>query len=185
MSLQPIPFEEVLVSHAAPVLAGLKPSALLSFSRKQYPTLPGLVRRYARLLGGKGIALEIVCCCERHRLLFVYRPALLQERLREPEVRACLCRFGYPDSGFAPVMRRLRSRLREGDGFQRVQVGEFGTLDRLLEGLLRRGECTARLCALRSLPRRLSGSLPLGQERSRAAEASLRDRNTGRHTVLK
>ena len=78
MLLQPVSFEEVLVSHAAPVLAGIKPSALLSFPRKQYPALPALVKRYARLLGGKGVALEIVCRCEQHRLLFVYRPSLLR-----------------------------------------------------------------------------------------------------------
>lgn len=124
MLLQPVSFEEVLVSHAAPVLAGIKPSALLSFPRKQYPALPALVKRFARLLGGKGVALEIVCRCERHRLLFVYRPSLLRERLREPEVRACLCRFGYPGGGFSPVMRRLRSRLREGNGFPH-EVGLF------------------------------------------------------------
>lgn len=33
-------FEEILVVHASPVLAKLKPSALLSFSRDDYPQLP-------------------------------------------------------------------------------------------------------------------------------------------------
>lgn len=117
-------FEQVLVEHASPVLAGLKPSALLSFSRERYPKLPVLARRYSASLCERGLVFEIVCRCPRHFLLLVYRPALLCRRLLEPEVSACLTRFGYPAAGFEAQMSRLRVRLREAHGFPH-EIGLF------------------------------------------------------------
>ena len=96
--------------HASPVLAGLKPSALLSFSRDDYPQLPLLAQRYSAAFRQQGLVFEIVCRCKRHFLLLVYRPILLERRLDEPEVSHCLSRFGYPASGFPAKMKHLRRR---------------------------------------------------------------------------
>ena len=117
-------FEEILVVHASPVLAGLKPSALLSFSRDDYPQLPLLAQRYSAAFRQQGLVFEIVCRCKRHFLLLVYRPILLERRLDEPEVSHCLSRFGYPASGFPAKMKHLRRRLRESRSFPH-EIGLF------------------------------------------------------------
>ena len=117
-------FEEILVGHASPVLAKLKPSALLSFSRDDYPQLPLLAQRYSAAFRQQGLVFEIVCRCKRHFLLLVYRPILLERRLDEPEVSHCLSRFGYPASGFPAKMKHLRRRLRESRSFPH-EIGLF------------------------------------------------------------
>lgn len=117
-------FEEILIRHAAPVLAGVKPSALISFPRERFPSLPALARRYTKALWEKGLALSVMCRCSHHFLLFVCRPALLHSRLLEPGVREFLSRFGYSCESFPHTMTQLRRRLREARGFPH-EVGLF------------------------------------------------------------
>ena len=117
-------FEEILIRHAAPVLAGVKPSALISFPRERFPSLPALARRYTKALREKGLALSVMCRCSHHFLLFVCRPALLHSRLLEPGVREFLSRFGYSCESFPHTMAQLRRRLREARGFPH-EVGLF------------------------------------------------------------
>ena len=117
-------FEETLVSHAAPVLAGIKPAALLSFSRKAYPQLPSIARAYSRRFQAEGLIFETVCRCSQHFLLLVYRPRLLKQRLEENEVRGCLTRFGYPQDSLSRILHHLRRRLRQTNGFPH-EIGLF------------------------------------------------------------
>lgn len=117
-------FEETLVSHAAPVLAGIKPAALLSFSRKAYPQLPSIARAYSRRFQAEGLIFETVCRCRQHFLLLVYRPRLLKQRLEENEVRGCLTRFGYPQDSLSRILHHLRRRLRQTNGFPH-EIGLF------------------------------------------------------------
>ena len=117
-------FESILVMHASPVLAGVKPAALISLKKQQFPQLPALAGDYTRMLRRKGLLLQVICQCERHFLLLVYRPALLWKRLSEPAVRACLRRFGYRGRSPADCLTLLKRRLAAEGGFPH-EIGLF------------------------------------------------------------
>lgn len=54
---------------------------------------------YAKALAQRGITLRKVCSCNDRLLLLVYRQALLEKQLQNPQVLALLAQDGYPISG--------------------------------------------------------------------------------------
>ena len=74
-------FESVMGYHCSPVLMGMKPANLVSFSKEKMPELPEIISDYEESLEREGIRMEIICGCRKHYLLLVYRPDMLQEYL--------------------------------------------------------------------------------------------------------
>ena len=110
--------EQCLARHCAPTLLGVKAGSLVSLSRQEYPDLRELAEAYHRRLRDRGVMFAILREYPERSLLFVCRPALLEEQLARPAARALLLRFGYdPGAPVEAMVERLRGRL--------LQSGEF------------------------------------------------------------
>ena len=118
-------FEQTVVWHCAPALAGLKPACLMSLSAEEFPELPRLAGQYNAMMGEGGPRFLVLCRCRRGALLLVYREALLRRALDHPGARAILRAAGYPAGASLPVMLRcLIRRLEESEGFPH-EIGLF------------------------------------------------------------
>ena len=107
-------FESVLGYHCSPVLMGLKPSNLVSFSKEKMPELPELLKIYREKFKSEGIHLEMICGCRKHFLVLVYRPDMLMEYLKQEKVQSLLFMDGYPIDG----------NLEDWIGFLKKESGE-------------------------------------------------------------
>ena len=106
----------LLARYAAPCLAGVKPSNLISF-----PNDAGeWCADYNALLNGCGVYFKSLCVCGKRTMIFVYRKQLLEEYFRQPEVRNTLQSFGYkPENGVPACIQMLwqkMSRLKDAFG---------------------------------------------------------------------
>ena len=105
-------FESVMGYHCSPVLMGMKPANLVSFSKEKMPELPEIISDYEESLEREGIRMEIICGCRKHYLLLVYRPDMLQEYLKQDEARKLLLQDGYNiDSSLDEMIARLKERF--------------------------------------------------------------------------
>ena len=105
-------FESVIGYHCSPVLMGMKPANLVSFSKEKMPELPEIISDYKESLEREGIRMEIVCGCRKHYLLLVYRPDMLQEYLKQEEARKLLLQDGYNiDGSLDEMIARLKERF--------------------------------------------------------------------------
>ena len=68
-------FESVIGYHCSPVLMGMKPANLVSFSKERMPELPEIISDYKEGLEREGIRMEIICGCRKHEA----RNLLLQD----------------------------------------------------------------------------------------------------------
>ena len=105
-------FETILCHHCSPVLMGLKPSNLVSFSNEEGTSLNRFLADYSVKLGAEGVRLEVVCSCRKHEMVLVYRPQMLETYLADPDVRNLLYEDGYPVSGsLEDLLQHLKSRF--------------------------------------------------------------------------
>ena len=105
-------FESVMGYHCSPVLMGMKPANLVSFSKEKIPELPEIISDYEESLEREGIRMEIICGCRKHYLLLVYRPDMLQEYLKQDEARKLLLQDGYNiDGSLDEMIARLKERF--------------------------------------------------------------------------
>lgn len=140
-------FERSVVYHCAPTLVGLKPASLISLSAAEYPALPRLARVYSDLLAERGIRMEVLCRCRRRFLLLVYRPTLLEQCLRSPEVAALLKDAGYPaGASSGALLRCLSGRIAADGGFPH-ELGLFlGYPPEDVAGFMTHGGSGCQLC---------------------------------------
>ncbi len=105
-------FETMVGFHCSPVLAGLKISNLVSFSKEKMPEIPDLVREYNVQLKKKNLKLEIVCSCRKHFLVLLYRPDLMERYLNLPGNAVFLKKDGYrPEWRLDEKLALLKKRL--------------------------------------------------------------------------
>lgn len=105
-------FESVIAYHCSPVLVGLKPANLVSFSKEKAPTVPELTESYTREFQREGICMEIICSCKKHYLVLVYRPQMLYDYLSGKEARSILRKDGYPEEGnLQELLQHLKKRF--------------------------------------------------------------------------
>lgn len=108
----PETLETLLAYYCAPAFAGIKPSNIATIQKSQMPNLHGEIDRLNKELNSRDIYIEILCECERHALVMVYRKSVLQKHLSRPGETAFLVRCGYSLGGsFADYMSKLKSRL--------------------------------------------------------------------------
>lgn len=118
-------FESVLGNHCSPVLMGLKPSNLVSFSKEKCPEVPEYAAHYTDKLKEEGIRMELICSCRKHHLLLVYRPEMLEAYLSQKEARQILEKAGYPKNGTLDEMiAHLKQRYAKKQEFPH-EIGIF------------------------------------------------------------
>ena len=141
-------FEYTLAFHCAPALAGIKPADLISWTGTREER-DALVERYACRLAGAGISVRMLCRCERHSLILVYRQDRLEGQLERREVRDMLRRDGYPvEEGLEAMLVHLSRRLRACPEFPH-EVGLFlGYPAEDVEGFRAHGGRDYKYCGL-------------------------------------
>ena len=116
--------EQSFIRNAAPTLAGLKTGSLFPF---RYESRAGALRELRSLnrrLAPKGLRLLPLRMSEGFAVLYLYRPAMLREDLRNPEAACLLREAGYEDCGEAACLRELYRRFNREEGFPH-EIGLF------------------------------------------------------------
>lgn len=119
-------FEETLIAHCAPTLAGHKCGSLFSY-RHPGQSAAEVDAEYAaceQALAEKGVSLLTFKRCSEGRQVYVYRPAALGRRLMQPDVQAFLAGYGYSDFGVQACLELLGGRIRCGEDFPH-EIGIF------------------------------------------------------------
>ena len=79
-------FEEAVIAHCAPTLAGHKCGSLFSWRKTGGQDLAQELSSVNRLLQPKGVRVRLLKCCPAGALVYVYRPAMLQKRLERTDI---------------------------------------------------------------------------------------------------
>lgn len=139
-------FESIIGNHCSPVLMGLKPSNLVSFSKEKFPNLSKYAEIYTEKLKEEGIRMELICSCKKHDLLFVYRPDMLEQYPSDQEVRQILEKDGYPKNGnLEEMISHLKERYVQQQGVPH-EIGIF--LGYPLEDVKGFQECNGNNCKM-------------------------------------
>lgn len=112
-----------LVSYCAPTLQGLKPASLFSLPQSIVFAAEEKTHALNKTLTDRGLRL---CLIPRQRapLVFVFRPALLEQCLHSPRPRAFLQGCGYDTASPSAMLNELFFRLEHGSLFPH-EVGLF------------------------------------------------------------
>ncbi len=105
-------FERLMGMHGAPLLVGLRPACLLSFQRKTFADIEGLLASYQRCFQCKGISMYRLAESETCVMILFYRAAALSSMLHLPQARALLESLGYPvDGRLSDMLGELEHRV--------------------------------------------------------------------------
>ena len=88
-------FEEAVIAHCAPTLAGHKCGSLFSWRKTGGQDLAQELSSVNRLLQPKGVRVRLLKCCPAGALVYVYRPAMLHKRLERTDIADFLHGQGY------------------------------------------------------------------------------------------
>lgn len=117
--------DNIIAYHGAPALAGIKPSNICSFSRRDYPDSEREIDNLNRLLNEKGIYFEILCSCERRVMIMMYRKQCLEKYIFNTEIRSLLSLYGYPKDGdLKDYIDFLKKRISSSSEFPH-EIGAF------------------------------------------------------------
>lgn len=118
-------FDELLAYNCAPVLAGIKPSNLLSLMPDDGEEIDSLLLKYNKQFSGRGIVFRRLCACTKRVLVLVYSPALLSQVLQESGYRAYLTAAGYDvQAALEEQLSMLEKHLDTKNGFPH-EIGVF------------------------------------------------------------
>ena len=115
--------DRLLVNHCGATLVGVKAACLVSCCRVPREQVADSVAAYNRALNRSGLLFRIYHNRAGCPLLFVYRPALLWNRLRSSEAAPILAQAGY-SIGLKDCLDRLGDRLAAGEEFPH-EIGLF------------------------------------------------------------
>ncbi len=117
-------FEQLLVAHCAPVLAGLKSANLMNAAFGSRDQFLAMIESYHRRLSGKGVSIALLRCTGQRALVYVYRQRKLLAELKRPGVLAFLREQGYASLRLEDLLAQLRLRLQSQAGFPH-EIGLF------------------------------------------------------------
>ncbi len=118
-------FDELLAYNCAPVLAGIKPSNLLSLMPDDGEEIDKLLVQYNAQFAERGIVFKRLCACTKRVLVLVYNPVQLRELVREPGYAAYLIAAGYEaNATLEEDLAMLEQRLSGKNGFPH-EIGVF------------------------------------------------------------
>ena len=101
---------ERIVRHCAPTLAGFKCGSMFRVNSDP----PGILEQVSGLeyeLSHRGLRIDFLVVDDEGCLLYVYRPKLLEARLRDREVRDFLAGYGYAANGCTSTLAELFDRF--------------------------------------------------------------------------
>jgi len=117
--------DRLLANHCGATLVGVKSAGLVSCCRLPREQVEQQVAAYNQALNRSGLLFRIYENKCGTPLLFVYRPALLWQRLRSAQASLILRSAGYPlGLGLKDCLDRLGDRLAAGDEFPH-EIGLF------------------------------------------------------------
>ena len=116
--------ESNLVAQGAPTLAGLKTGNLFPCSYESPEELTDEIRRLNRILVEKGLRLIPMRRTADRVLLYLYRPAQLEEDLSTGEARDLLLQAGYANTRGDSCVVELKRRLSDCGTFPH-EIGLF------------------------------------------------------------
>ena len=103
--------DELLVRYASPTLAALKVGNLISYRYRDTQAVVEQVATWNRMLNDKGVAITLLSSKDELHLLYVHRPHLLDDKLKDEEVQTLLCPLGYPIGSCPHLLKHLQERL--------------------------------------------------------------------------
>ena len=116
--------EKILAEQCAPTLAGIKTGNLFSYHFESMEELRESLRRINRQLQAKGIRIVPVQISGDRALLYMYRPARLEQDLKKPSARQLLADCAYPEGNAQRLVSVLSRRLKSMGGFPH-EIGLF------------------------------------------------------------
>ena len=119
-----LPLERCLVEYCAPTLAGIKTASMFCIPLEDAGCLETQVAQWDAALRGKGLSLRMLRRQGDRALLYLFRPARLQQDLDQPGARSLLARYGYHAFQAEEALAQLQTRLREQGGFPH-EIGLF------------------------------------------------------------
>ena len=114
---------EQLVRNCAPTLAGIKTGSLYTYHFRTDEDIRKDIARFNRLMNKKGLRMIPVKLCESYALMYLYRPDMLNEDLKDSLAREILSRYGYSLKGSDRCVVDLVNRLK-GNSFPH-EIGLF------------------------------------------------------------
>ena len=117
-------FERAVITHCAPTLARHKCASLFTWHGCEGRPRRECVAEADDLLQSKGVRLLAFRGRGAACLVLVYRPAMLERRLRDPAVRAFLRAQGYVEDSLEGYLSQLGRRLEESAEFPH-EIGVF------------------------------------------------------------
>lgn len=101
---------ERIVRHCAPTLAGFKCGSMFRVNSDPH----GILEQVSGLeyeLSHRGLRIDFLVVDDEGCLLYVYRPKLLEARLRDREIRDFLAGYGYAANGCTSTLAELFDRF--------------------------------------------------------------------------
>ncbi len=120
-------FEESLIEHCSPTLAGIKVASLYCFSPENNRQFALQMKLWREWFETHGLCLTILRknCENNSYLLYLYRHQVLARMLEQPEVQKFLCSLGYDvTAGCDGLLHQLTTRLRKQKDFPH-EIGIF------------------------------------------------------------
>ena len=116
--------EELLVRNCAPTLAGLKTASLFNCPYESREELLSSLRQLNRRLGPKGVRAIPLRFSEKRALVYLYRPARLEQDLSANASAALLRQCGYTSCQSGKCLTSLARKLRQRGEFPH-EIGVF------------------------------------------------------------
>lgn len=109
-------FEEKLIRHCSPTLAGMKTGNMFSCEYKEEEKMKCKIREMNRVLGKKGLRFVPLRYGDGRALIYVFRPDKLSCDLKDSQACSMLEDRGYCCESCGKCVRRLIDRMnKEGD----------------------------------------------------------------------
>lgn len=133
--------EELVIRCCAPTLAAIKTGSLFSCSFDSRKELTESIRAVNHCLIRKGACALPLRFRSGKALIFLYRPVMLEQDLKDPEAEAILRGCGYPEGSPMHRIMHLIHRLQECDAFPH-EIGLFlGYPPKDVRGFMEHGHC--------------------------------------------
>ena len=116
-------FNNMLVKHCSPVLAGIKTANMFTFFETE-EKVNNIVKGYNKALNSFGIYFYVLNNNEKSSLIYVYRLDKLKKDLQEKYVKTFMTKEGYDVYNPNLCIDRLSQKIKEKNGFPH-EIGLF------------------------------------------------------------
>lgn len=133
--------DEIVIRCCAPTLAAIKTGSMFVCPFESRAEMTASLRSINSSLIPKGVCALPLRYEDGKALIYLYRPAMLAEDLRDPVAASILKDAGYPAGGTSGHIAWLIRRLRESETFPH-EIGLFLGYPAVdVRGFIRHGEC--------------------------------------------